>query len=109
MTALVFPFICKPLTSQPINHARGLYDHPLGIDLVDYADIGDVLEVDMLIGYDFYWSLITGRVRWGTNGPMAVHTKVGWILLGPVDRLEVSVNLTLTATHALRIDTHPPC
>ena len=38
---------------------------------------------------------------------MAVHTKIGWILSGPFDRQEVSVNLTLTATHALRIDTHP--
>ena len=38
---------------------------------------------------------------------MAVHTKIGWILSGPVDQQEVSVNLTLTATHALRINTHP--
>ena len=38
---------------------------------------------------------------------MAIHIKVGWILSGPIDRQEVSVNLTLTATHALRIDTHP--
>ena len=35
---------------------------------------------------------------------MAVHTKIGWILSGPVDQQETSVNLTLTA---LRIGTHP--
>ena len=58
---------------------------PTGIELADSADIGDVLEVDMLIGSDFYWSLVTGRVRWGRIGPMAVHTKIGWILSGPVD------------------------
>ena len=104
LTALVVPFICNPLTSQPINYARGHYDHLLGIDLADSADVGDVLEVGMLIGSDFYWSLVTGSVRWGRNGPMAVHTKIGWILSGPVDQQEVSVNLTLAATHALRID-----
>ena len=107
LTALVVPFICNPLTSQPINHARNHYDHLLEIDLADSASIGDTLEVDVLIGSDFYWSLVTGRVRRGRSGPMAIHTKVGWILSGPIDRQEVSVNLTLTATHALRIDTHP--
>ena len=104
---LVVPFICNPLTSQLINHTRDDYDHLLGIDLADSADIGEVLEVDMLIGSDFYWSLVTGRVRRGRSGPMAIHTRIGWILSGPVDRQEVSVNLTLAATHALKIDTHP--
>ena len=50
LTALVVPFICNPLTSQPINYVRGHYDHLLGIDIADSVDIGDVLEVDMLIG-----------------------------------------------------------
>ena len=35
---------------------------------------------------------------------MAFHTKIGWILSGLVDRQEVSVNLTFTATHTLKID-----
>ena len=38
---------------------------------------------------------------------MAVHMKIGWILSGPVDRQEASVNFTLTATHTLRVDIHP--
>ena len=38
---------------------------------------------------------------------MAIHTKVGWILSGPNDRQETSTTLMLTATHALKIDTHP--
>ena len=33
MTAQVVPFICNPLTSQPINHARDHYDHLLEIDM----------------------------------------------------------------------------
>ena len=85
LTTLVVPLICNPLTSQPINDARNHYDHLLEIDLADSANVGDILEVDVLIGSDFYWSLVTGRVRRGRNGPMAIHTKVGWILLGPID------------------------
>ena len=84
LTALVVPFICNPLTSQPINHARDDYDHLLGIDLADSADIGDVLESDMLIGSDFYWSLVTGRVRRGRSGPVAIHTRIGLTCSGLV-------------------------
>ena len=97
--ALVVSFICNPLLSQPINHSRDHYDHLLGIELADSADIWDILEVNMLIGSDFYWNLVTGRVWSGRS----VQTKIGGILSGPVDQQDVSVNLTLTA---LRIDTH---
>ena len=61
VTALVVLFICDLLASQPINHSRDHYHHLLGIELADSADIGDILEVDMLIGSDFYWSLVTGK------------------------------------------------
>jgi len=54
------------------------------------------------------WSLGTSTcgVWWGRSGFMAFHTKIGWILSGLVDRQEVSVNLTFTATHTLKIDNH---
>ena len=87
VTAPVVPFICNPLASQPINHCRDHYHHLLGIEVADSAGIGDVLVVDMP---DFNWSLVTGRVRRGRSGPMAVQTKIGWILSGPVDRQEVN-------------------
>ena len=58
MSALVVPFICNPLTSQPINCSEENYEHLLGLDLADSANIADSLEVDMLIGSDSYWSLV---------------------------------------------------
>ena len=45
LTALVVPFICNPLTSQPINQSRDHYNHLVGLKLVDSANLGDVLEV----------------------------------------------------------------
>lgn len=107
LTALVVPFICNTLTSQPINRAKDHCDHLRGIDLADSADVGDSPEVDMLIGSDLYWSLVTGKVRQGSSRPVTIQIRVGWILSGPVYQQEVLVNLTLTATHALRIDLHP--
>ena len=38
---------------------------------------------------------------------MAIHTKVGWVLSGPTDVQETTVNLTFTATHALKIEACP--
>ena len=106
LPALVVPFICNPLTSQPISQSRESYDHLRGLDLADSADAGDTLEVNMLIGSDVYWDLVTGRVLRGRCGPTAVDTKVGWVLSGPVDK-QVSVSLMFTSTHALKVDSCP--
>ena len=85
ITALVVPAICHPLTSQPISRSQECYDHFIGLELADSADASDALEVDILIGSDWYWSLATGRVIKGRSGPIAVHTKVGWVLSGPTN------------------------
>ena len=105
VTALVVPTIYHPLTSQPINHSQECYDHLKGLELADTADASDKLEVDVLIGSDLYWTLVTGRVIRGKSGPIAIHTKVGWVLSGPINNHEVTVNLTLISTYALKIDT----
>ena len=107
ITALVVPVICNPLTSQPIRHTQESYEHLTGLELADSAGASDTLDVDVLIGSDWYWNLVTGRIIRGRSGPIAIHTKVGWVLSGPTNHQEVTVNLTLTSTHALKIDTCP--
>ena len=105
IAALVVPLICSPLTSQPITTSGECQEHLLGLELADSADSDDVLEVDVLIGSDWYWNLVTGRVIRGKSGPIAIHTKVGWILSGPATN-PTTVNLTLSSpTHMLKIDT----
>ena len=42
----------------------------------------------------------------GETGPTAIHSKVGWILSGPVDCQEVSMNLYLSSTYTLKIDAY---
>ena len=106
--ALVVPSICNPLTSQPINHSKQSYDHLIGLELADSAESSDVMEIDVLIGSDSYWDFVTGRVIRGDSGPTAVHTRVGWILSGPANHMEVSVNLMFASTHTLKIDACPP-
>ena len=52
---------------------------------------------------------MTGHSRWGESyGPVAIHTKLGWVLSGPVNNVtessgqESSVNFS--ATHVLKIE-----
>ena len=104
IAALVVPTICHPLTSQPINYSQDHYTHLKGLKLADTAGASDKLEVDILIGSDAYWSLVTGKIIRGRNGPIAIQTKVGWVLSGPTKPQETAVNLTLTPTHVLKID-----
>ena len=95
LTALVVPFICKPLTSQPISLSGQSYDHLIGLELADFPEASDVLEIDVFIGLDSYWDPVTGQVVRGDSGPTAIHTKVRWVLSGPTNHLEVAVNLNL--------------
>ena len=104
ITALVVPLICNPLASQPIDSSAETYEHLIGLKLADSAEASDVLEVDLLIGSDSYWEIVTGQVVRGDSGPTAIHTKVGWILSGPTNHLETTINLVCASTHTLKID-----
>ena len=100
--ALVVPHICNPLSSHPLQSTE-CFDHLSDLELADPIESKESLEVDVLIGSDIYWNVITGKVVRGESGPIAIHSKVGWILSGPVDRHEVSVNLcSSTSSHILK-------
>lgn len=63
------------------------------------------MGVDVLIGSDYYRQFTTGKVLHGDSGPVAIHTRLGWVLSGhttPTGRPTPAVNLI--STHSLRID-----
>lgn len=47
------------------------------------------LEVDILIGLDHYWDIVSHRVRHSGFGPRLLDTKVGWVLSGALARSRV--------------------
>ena len=56
--------------------------------------------MDILIGSDYYRGFATGRVLRKRTNPTAIHTKIGWVLSGPlpgIDHGEGIVNL-ITST-----------
>ena len=84
LSAFVVPIICDPLQNQSISEAIHTYAHLRGLELADYGTGEDNVEVDILVGSDQYWSLVSGRVVRGKLGPAAIETKLGWVLSGPI-------------------------
>ena len=66
--------------------------------------------MDILIGSDQSWQIVTGEVKRGESGPTALCTKLGWVLSGPIESstcdCDPSVNL-VSNTHVLRCATEP--
>ena len=103
VTLFSVPEICEPLVSHPIVDCRRVYPHLRGLEFADESDDVQKLHVDILIGSDYYWDLITGQVQRGTNGPVAIDTKLGWVLSGPISipgQTETSQGLM---THSLHV------
>ena len=110
LSAYAVPMICEPLQHQFTSQAQQSYDHLRDLNLADCSTGIDNSEVDVLIGCDQYWDLVTGEVRRGENGPTAVCTRLGWVLSGPVEdeRMPISKPATnLATTHVLRCATSP--
>ena len=65
------------------------FEHLTGTQLAD--DLDNPREtIDILIGSDFYWDIVTGDVRIGTRGPIAISNKLGWLLSGSIESSSVT-------------------
>ena len=100
------PLVCQPLFTQPIKYAKERYEYLYNLDLADYSNEADDLEVDMLIGSDHYWRLVTGEIRCGEGRPTAVQTHLSWVLSGPIEGMPTSMcsAVNLTTTHIWKVD-----
>lgn len=45
------------------------------------------IMIELLIGSDYYWLFVTGETRRGEEGPIAVDSKLGWLLSGPINEV----------------------
>ena len=84
LTLYTVPLICEPLACQPITVCQAKFNHLVGLPLADQSDGEGRLGIDILIGSDLYWSLLTGKTRRGNGGPVGIETELGWVLSGPV-------------------------
>ena len=64
---VVVPHICEPVSVQPID-TKNYYKYLAELELADSGVVGSNLEIDILIGSDYYWDVVTGRVVKGDGG-----------------------------------------
>ncbi|XP_068761945.1 uncharacterized protein [Montipora capricornis] len=105
--AYVVPVICGPLTQQSTELTQSSYEHLRDLPLADRAG-GGVLAVSILVGADYYWSLVEGTlVRGAPWEPVGLATKLGFVLSGPTmvmcDNVHANT-VNLTATHVLKVE-----
>ena len=82
VTALTHPQICAPV--QPLPDISN-FPELLGLQLADQLVDGNCRdEIDMLIGIDFYYSFIAGTIIREETGLVALQSKLGWIVSGPL-------------------------
>lgn len=62
LSLYVMPIICEPLVGQPIAACIEKHSHLRGLELADFSSSETSLPVDVLIGSDYYWGLVTGSV-----------------------------------------------
>ena len=82
--ALTSPVICSTIPSA-VRIER--YPHLCKLKLADDYSVTPG-EMDILIGSNFYWIVVTGDTVRGDYGPVAVNSKFGWLLSGAVDTIE---------------------
>ena len=75
--ALSSPMICSP--------------HLQELQLSEFSQEEPVDHIDILIGSDHYWDVVTGDISRENDGPVALDSKFGWLLSGPLKRRENSV------------------
>ena len=74
--------------------------------MADCSNGQDPLQTDVFIGVDYYWELVTGRTSQRADSPVAVHTRLQWVLSGPIPKMKLTKSSTsLLTTHTLHVGT----
>lgn len=81
LKANVVENICQPQRSVLVS----AYQHLKSLDLADPYDPRDrSTPISILVGSDFYYQLVGDEVVRGVSGPVAISSKLGYLLCGPL-------------------------
>ena len=97
--ATVLDEICYPLCPQPVRSSLRDYPHLERLQLADYHRDDITLKVDLLLGADYYYEFVGDViVRGKSMEPVAVKSKLGWLLSGPVEQ-KLTTHSNLSSIH----------
>ena len=85
VTATVLDEICHPISQQSVRTAIHEYPHLKGLKLADFHQDDAELKIDLLLGADYYYEFVTDVIKRGdARASVAVKSKLGWLLSGPI-------------------------
>ena len=98
------PTICSPLSERFIELAKNQYTHLNNIQLGDCNVNNSDSQIDVLIGAEDYWDIMTEKVNHRSKGPVAIKTILGWVLNGTFQWQSSSqTSVNLCDSHVLKI------
>ena len=105
ISTLTVPLICDSLAAMPVQFCIRNYRQLQELDLADMAqEVGSATTPQVLIGSDYYWQFVRGQIIRGESGPVALQTRLGWVLTGSDSLVEQSHPASMV-TIALKIST----
>ena len=97
----VIPKICSPITNQHVKVAKENYEHLSDLELADCTNNCSEVNIDILIGGNLYWKFMSGRIKRGSSGPVALDSILGWVLSGEAARVS---SCEFLSSHVLKLD-----
>ncbi|KRZ72377.1 hypothetical protein T10_4990 [Trichinella papuae] len=91
MEALCVPTICE----LPANPKLNAWKHLENVELADKFP-RPAVEIDVLIGMDFYYEFMSNEILKGDEKePYVINSRLGWILAGPIPTITTEENETM--------------
>ena len=97
--ACTSPVICSSLPAL-VDVTK--YPYLTDLELADSNCTDQTNNIDVLIGSNYYWSVVTGKLVKGNSGPVAMNSIFGWLLSGSVDSCS---SIYTNHTHVVITDT----
>ena len=101
---LAVPTLCSPIGGQRIELAVDQHPFLKKLQLADNEKC-DNKNVDLLIGADVYWQIVTGEIKKDDNsGLIAINSVLGWLISGPIKSENQSSSVNVTTSHVMKIE-----
>ena len=96
--------VCGSVNGQKVKFVKSNYPFLKNLKLADEGLHKE--NIDLMIGTDFYWDIVDGSVKRGNGvAPVALGSKLGLLLSGPVTKHNPSSLITHVENNILHIKT----
>ena len=73
------------LKRQPVPEHFFKHKYTKGLRFAEDYSVENNDDIDVLIGMDYYWSFITGKIKRQLNKPVIIESVLGWIIQGNIE------------------------